>query len=316
VAGPAARVLRLAAYLDKHRSEAFTLGGLTTDVPGYSAAPRDERGDVVQSTPGWEALRKQLRRDLADLSEHFGIEVVYDEPTKRYRLAPPFLTKEERRALLAAAAVVDVEGIPDARAGELGGGVGDEHRRAVLWVHARVVDFLDARRTGTPVAFRYRGEDRTLDPYAIGVWRNTWYVAGWEHAVDGVRVFRLERIEEDPASASPPVREAGEAKSFEVPADFSPGDVLRLDPNDWGDDPPLVARVRVTRDRLGGFQRELGGQVVEESDDAAIVELTVRHYASFRVRLTAFDGDACLLGPPELVDDVVAWLRAIAERAN
>jgi predicted DNA-binding transcriptional regulator YafY len=308
-------VLRLAAYLDNHPSDTLTLGRITSDVPGYSDAPRDERGDLETGTPGWEALRKQLRRDLADLSEHFGIEVDYVEQAKRYRLAPPFLTKEERRALLAAVAIVDVEGIPDARAGELGGGVGAEHRRAVLWVHARVVDFLDARRTGTPVAFRYRGEDRVLDPYAIGVWRNNWYVAGREHAVDDVRNFRLERIDEDPEGGAP-VRPAGDTQSFAVPDDFSPGDVLRLDPNDWGDDPPLVARVRVTRDRLGGFQRELGGQVVEESDDTAIVELTVRHYASFRVRVTAFDGDACLLGPPELVADVTAWLRAIAERAS
>ena len=37
---------------------------------------------------------------------------------------------------------------------------------------------------------------------------------------------------------------------------------------------------------------------------------------AFRVRLTAFDGDACLLGPPALVDDVAGWLRAIAEDAG
>jgi predicted DNA-binding transcriptional regulator YafY len=63
---------------------------------------------------------------------------------------------------------------------------------------------------------------------------------------------------------------------------------------------------------LPAFQRDLGGVVVERNDDHAIVELSVRHRASFRVRVTAFGRDAVVLEPAELVDDIVGWLRATA----
>lgn len=302
----------LAAYLDKHRDEPHTLDSLTAAVPGYAPAERDAHGRLVRGSPQWEALRRQLRRDLADLDEHFGVVVRFDESDQCWRLERPFLTAQERRALLAAAAVVDVEGVPDVTPPELGAVAGDEPTRAVVWVHARVVDLLDARRTGTPVAFHYRGEERRIAPYAIGMWRNRWYVVGAQEGRDGIRRFRLDRIEEPPGGG-PAVRPAGPPGSYTVPDDFDARAALALDPNDWGTDPPVHAVVRVARDRLAPFQRELGGVVVRDDGTTADVELTVRHYASFRVRLTAFGTDARLLRPPALVDDLVDWLARIAE---
>jgi predicted DNA-binding transcriptional regulator YafY len=307
----AERILRLAAYLDRHKGEAHTLDGLTAAVPGYGSAPRDARGRLVRGTPEWEALRRRLRRDLADLDEHFGVVVRFDEPEQCWRLEPPFLTRRERDALLAAAAAVDVEGLPEPAPSDLGGAVDPSGSRAVVWVHARVVDLLEARRSGTPVAFAYRGRQRTFRPYALGMWRNRWYAAGAEDGAGGVRVFRLDRIEDDPGGG-PAIRPAGPAGSYRVPDDFRADAALALDPNDWGTDPPVTAQLEVARHRLPALQRELGGRVVREDAATALVELTVRHYTSFRVRVTAFGRDARLLGPPELVEDLVAWLAATA----
>jgi hypothetical protein len=55
---------------------------------------------------------------------------------------------------------------------------------------------------------------------------------------------------------------------------------------------------------------------VEQHPDDAVVVVTVRHRASFRVRLIAFGTDAMLLGPAELVEDLVAWLAPIARGAT
>jgi predicted DNA-binding transcriptional regulator YafY len=148
-----------------------------------------------------------------------------------------------------------------------------------------------------------------FDPYAVGVWRNRWYVVGCEHGTDGLRLFRLDRIEDRDGA---PVRDAGGAEPFVVPDDFDAPSALRLDPNDWGTDPPLDARIRVENDRLPAFQAELGGRVIEQHDDNAVVEVAVRHRASFRVRLIAFEDAARLLDPSELVDDLTTWLRAVA----
>jgi hypothetical protein len=104
-----------------------------------------------------------------------------------------------------------------------------------------------------------------------------------------------------------------------VPTDFDADTAFDLDPNSWGTDPLVRARVRVSRDHLDAFLAELGGTVVEPvpGSDAslAVVELDVREYTSFRTRLLAFRGQAVVLEPPELVDVVRDHVRALAERA-
>lgn len=317
---PAARVLRLAAYLAAHPTEDLTLSRIGADVPGYPETPRDEHGDVATGGPGWETLRKALRRDREDLRERFGIVVDYDTADHVWRLRPPFFTPEQRRALVAAAAVVDVEGLDDELdAGELGTAVAEHSRRVVLQVHRRVLDFIEARRTRTPVTFRYRDRTRVFDPYAIGGWRNRWYVVGRDHEADELRRFRLDRIDDADVGTSDAdrgvIRAAGDPGSYDVPDDFDAASALALDPNDWGRDPHVVAEIRVDADHLQALRRDLGGRVVRRDDGHAVVAVDVRHRDSFRVRLTALGMHARLVGPPALVADLRDWLARIAEEA-
>ncbi len=312
---PAERILRLAAYLDEHRVD-LTLSAITANVPGYDdgTVPRDHRGEILEGKD-WETVRKKLNRDFKDLEESFGIVVDFDDANRCYEMQKPFFTQQERRALISAAAVVDVEGIDDdaAPVGELGTGVDEASRRVVLRVHAHVVALCDAIATRRAVAFRYHGSLRTLEPYAVGVWHNHWYVMGREREPDACRRYRLDRIDEtaDP-DASVAIQSLDPADCFDIPDDFDRSEVVRLDPNDWGSDPLVRARIRANTDYVPSLQREFGGFVVERNADNAIVEVDVRHYVSFLNRLLGFREHALLIGPPVLIDILRSHLQQAA----
>ena len=98
-----------------------------------------------------------------------------------------------------------------------------------------------------------------------------------------------------------------------MPGDFDVDSAFDLDPNVWGTDPLVRARVGVRPDHVVAFRREFAGDVVESDADWTVIELDVRHYESFRNRLLAFRANAIVLGPPELVAVVRDHLAALAE---
>jgi hypothetical protein len=61
------------------------------------------------------------------------------------------------------------------------------------------------------------------------------------------------------------------------------------------------------------FLAELNGEVVDEADGEPVVEVVVREYTSFVVRLVAFGTTVRLLGPPELQQRLHDWLAPQAE---
>ncbi|HEX5613883.1 MAG TPA: WYL domain-containing protein [Acidimicrobiia bacterium] len=306
------RILRLAAYLADRGRTSVTLGTISADVPGYGGdddPPRDERGELVVDTREWETIRKRLQRDLKVLDDTLGIEV--ETTDDGYRLRPPFFTPDERRALIAAAAAVDVEGVDDEPVlGELGTAVDASTRRIVLAVPERVRELSAAIRERAPVTFTYHGRARTVDAYALGRWRTHWYVVGREHDADAIRKYRLDRIETASGALDVTVGEPG---SYTVPASFDATEQLRLDPNDWGQDPPVAARIEVSPDHVHNFQYELGGRVRDRADTHVVVEVEVRHYESFRERVLRFGEHARVVGPPELVTLVRDHLHAVVE---
>ena len=310
VPSAAERILALAAYLDDHRRDEVTLDDIARDVPGYRDDPAGP--DLERHSPEWSAVRKKLQRDCIDLEEEWGIEVDYHEAEHHYRLAAPFLTARERAALISAAAVVSVEGLHDGESGAIGSQVDDRTSRVVVRVHGLVADFRDAIAGARPLRFAYEGRTRVLEPWALGVWRNHWYVAGGDPALDGdMRRFRLDRIESPPPGEH--LEPAGEPGSFTVPDWFDVDRAFDFDPNSWGHDEVLHARVRVASDHAPAFTQELGGDVVRrDAADAVWIELPVRHYESFRNRLFAFRGHAVVEAPDELVVMVRDHLAAVA----
>ncbi len=295
---PAERILRLARYLQE--TGEVTLERIVDELDGYD-------GDQT----GRFGLRKQLRRDLDTLRDSFGILVDYDPADGCYRMQPPFLTEDERRALLAAAATVTVEGLDGSPLGELGTTLDDQSARVVVDVHRRVSELSPPIATRTPVRFRYHGRDRTVEPYAMGAWRNRWYLVGWEHESERRNRYRLDRIVEP--VEGPALVAAGDPESFTVPADFDAAAELRMDPNAWGHDPPVTAAVHVAADHLASFLYEFEATVVDADDRTVAVE--VRHRSAFLLRLLGFRDHVRLLGPPELVAELHAWLAGQAGAA-
>ena len=308
-ATPTERILNLAAYL-KWRGEGASLDDIARNVHGYDPhAARDEHGDLLAEGAEWEALRRMVRRDLEDLREAWGIDTIYDDEAHRYRLQPPFFTTQERSALIAAAVAVDVEGI-DGHRGQLGGGVDDAGAQVVIRVHHHVADLRDAIQTRTVVRFDHEGRSRVLQPFALGTWHSRWYVAGWDPEMEALRRYRLDRIDQPG-----PMERVGPPGSYEIPDWFDPVLAFDFDPNAWGRDARLRARVRVERDHLPAFLADLGGQVVDEVDGEPVVAFEVRHYESTRNRILFFRDHAQVLGPPELVALVRDHLAALAAGA-
>jgi predicted DNA-binding transcriptional regulator YafY len=301
------RILNLAAYLKERGSPGATLDDITRDVAGYDHdAARDADGELVSEGKEWEALRKKVRRDLEDLRAAWGIDTDYDEEEHRYRLRSAFFTARERAALIAAAATVAVEGLHPG-VGEVGAGVDDLGTQMVLGVHPLVASLRAAIDERAPVHVEYEGRTRLLHPYALGLWRGRWYVAGWDPELDAMRRYRLDRIEDDGA-----LTRTGETGAYEIPEWFDRELAFDFDPNAWGRDPRLRARVRVERDHLPRFLDELGGEVVDILDGEPAVAFDVRHYESTRNRLLFFGTHAAVVPPPELVAIVHDHLAALA----
>jgi len=301
MASPTERILNLAAYAHE-RGVPVSLEAITVDVPGYEVA-----GPLVAGTPEWETVRKRLQRDLADLRDHWGIELRFDPDADGYVLAPPFLDRAERTALIAAATIVGVEGIDSGRPGAIGSAVDDSEAQIVVRVHELVAVLRGAISTRSTVTFGYDGATRRVQPWAIGTWRNRWYLAANDCALDELRRFRLDRI----APGAPTIA-VDTTDTYSVPSDFDVDAAFDLDPNSWGHDPVLHARVLVERDHVGSFVTEMGGAVTSHDDDGSVVELDVREYQSFRTRLLSFGGHARVESPPELVELVASHLRALA----
>jgi predicted DNA-binding transcriptional regulator YafY len=286
----------------------ITLTDIVDGVGYPTDAERDAHGQLRSGTTEWETVRKMVQRDLGDLRKFWGIRLDYDEAAHSYRLAPPFLTPDERRALLAAVATVAVQGAPDGEPGELGATLDDRRALVVLRLHDLVATLRTAIGERREVTFRLYGMTRHVQPYALGMWRNRWYLAGHDLDRGTLRRYRLDRVD----VGEPTIVVGDDAGTYDIPVDFDVDAAFDLDPNVWGQDPVLAARVRVGIDHVDAFRSELGGEVAESDGRTAIVELDVRHYQSFRDRLLAFRGTAVVLEPPELVAVVREHLAALA----
>ncbi len=293
------RQLRLAAYVGECRDRGCSIGEIAHDVPGF--------GEL-----GRAALEKALQRDVSALKDSLGILIEWSAEENRYHILPPLFTPGQRRALIAAAAVVDVEGIGDELPpGELGAAVEAELARVVVRVHQRVIELRDAIADRRTITFTYQGTDgapavRRVDPFAVGLWRNRWYFVGFDHDRAGRRVFRLDRIV--PGGEPAAITAVTGPDAYVIPDDVDPVAALQMDPNAWGTDTPLDARVRVTHDHVPMFLGELAGRVDEHDPDSSIVTVEVRDYESFVIRLLGFGTGVELLEPPELVDRLRSWL--------
>ena len=230
----------------------------------------------------------------------------YRMPKEEYYLRDPGLDPDELAAIHLATAAVRMEGLPGTEAiWKLGGAptpADDGAALAALPTIPQLVPLFSAVAERAPVTFGYRGEARTIDPYRLSFSRGRWYLDGFDHHRAAERQFRLDRIEGDVT--------VGPSRSFERPD--TPSD-RATQPWQLGVDPPVTAQVRIEGDQAGWALDHLGDVViVERGDDGSLlVELTVTNRDAFRSFVVGFLEHAEVLSPPELRDELIAWLELV-----
>ena len=157
------------------------------------------------------------------------------------------------------------------------------------------------------VAFRYRGVDRTVDPWGLLLRDGFWYLIGFDHERAERRTYRIDRIESGV--------EVVAGSSFERPAGFDPREAFPDDPKAIGADARTPdARVRIDALRAGAAVRELGEErvAVRHDDGAVEVDVPCANVAAFRSWVLGYLDHAEVLGPPEVREHVIAWLETVA----
>ena len=310
----AERMLNLLALL-VDRSQPVTLKQIRAELAG-------------QYSDKDEAARAQFERDKAEL-RNMGIpidmvtlggaqagESAYLVQRTNYELADLDLSDEEMSALQLAVATVHLAAQEGEQAlWKLGAERVDDSLLGRVTVPfqdpnlARVMAAIVAR---APLTYRYKGEERTVDPYGMLARRGYWYLIGWDHLRKAQRVFRVDRIEGDVL--------AGKRNSFAMPRGM---DLLRAVPTERqmlaaGDYEHSHALVRVDASLVKQVVREFGEGAIErhESDGSAVFNVPCSNLSAFRLWLFAMVDKAEVREPLEVRDIVIGWLDDLAAEAS
>ena len=292
----------VAALLDAERP--LTADELHQWLPGYAATET--------------AFRRAFERDK-DVLREMGVPLVleaidpmqpglegYRIPKDEYYLEDPGLEPDELAALHLAASAVELEGTGGVEAlWKLGGWVAEEGpppATAALPGAVHLSPAFAAISRRQPVTFIYRGEERRVDPWRLAFRNGHWYLLGRDHDRDGERNFRLDRVD-------------SEIVSDETAAPFAPpaGASAPASPWQMGDETPVRARLAVDADHAGWAVGQVGADAVESrADDGSVVlGVTVTNRSAFRSFVLGFLDHAEVLDPPELRDELTAWLERL-----
>jgi len=292
----------VAALLDAERP--LTADELRQRLPGYAESE--------------VAFRRAFERDK-DVLREMGVPLVlqpidpsqpgregYRIPKDEYYLRDPGLEPDELAALHLAASAVELEGARGVEAlWKLGGWVAEEGpppAMAALPGAAHLSAAFGAISRRQPVTFSYRGERRRVDPWRLAFRNGHWYLLGRDHDRDGERNFRLDRVDSEivPDEAAAP---------FDRPPD--PGS----QPAPWqmGAEEPVRARLLVDGEHAGWAAGQVGSDAVESrrQDGSVVLGVTVTNRSAFRSFVLGFLDHAEVLDPPELREDLTAWLEAL-----
>ncbi|MCY3891883.1 MAG: WYL domain-containing protein [Acidimicrobiaceae bacterium] len=315
------RVMELVMYLlardvPKTREEIWRDTGLyapdgTTDKRQLDSARASFERD--------KALIRNLGVRITESIEHDGA-TSYTIRREDYFLPDLQLTPDEQLALRFAAARVDIGETWDLEAvakltstetaasggdGSLSADVALETAAAQQTAGSLLPRLAAASAERAQVRFAYGGRQRDAQPLGLLCRAGYWYLAAREDGV--VKTFRVDRMESD--------ADVGERGAF-ARADVDVAALLPSEPMeiDFGDD--FVARVQIDATMAQQPTAERG-RVVERHDDGSVtVTVRVRNRAAFRVWLLDMGRHAVVESPPELVDEVTSWLRALASDAG
>ncbi|HEX2849455.1 MAG TPA: WYL domain-containing protein [Acidimicrobiales bacterium] len=283
----------------------LTRDELAERVPGY---PPDgpafhrafERDKDALRTMGIPIATEKVDPTVADSPEGYRVH------REQYELPDPDLDADELAALHLAVSAVRMDG-GDATAAiwKLGGDAqaAAEGAEVALAGSEHLPVLFRAVTERRPVGFGYRDAARLVDPWRLTFRTGRWHLIGYDHDRGEERQFRLDRMDG--------VTLAGEAGAFERPAATGADPAF---PWQYGDEPEVEARLAVDAGHADWAVRYVGPEAVAErrDDGTTVLGLLVRNRDAFRSFALGFLDHAEVLSPPELRDDLVAWLEAIA----
>jgi predicted DNA-binding transcriptional regulator YafY len=276
------------------------------------------RAEIAERLPVYagdgEAARQLFERDKRMLKS-VGVPVAtlaapgaegprYTVDRAEYDLPALDLTPEEQAALSLAATMVDFEaGWEDGAVRKLGGpGAVPAPVVASLPADDHLPALHAALRRRHPVRFGYRGRPRLVHGQGFLFREGHWYLVAED---EGVRkTFRVDRIEG--------TVEVDDRTTYEIADRVRPADALPRDPLEIGGDTRIEARVRIAGPPARREARRRPEGAVWSADESAVELLVpVTNRDAFRSWLLGLRDHAEVLGPPELRDEIVDWLRAV-----
>jgi proteasome accessory factor B len=294
-----------------HTNRPLSAAELADKVPGYP--PLDQLA----------TFRRAFERDKESLRE-MGVPLVVaeipgsDPPLEGYRVRPedyylrdPGLDRDELAALHLAASAVRMEGVGGVEGlWKLGGVVRDDEAPGAGDGLVRIPGgpalavLFEALHERRLVTFSYKGQDRQVDPQRLDFQSGRWYLRGHDRSRDAERSFRVDRIEGEVVASAP-------GTAAPVPDGAVPG--VPDQPWQLAVEEPLTARVRIDAAQAPWALQHLGpGSVTETGPDGSVVvTLEVTNREGFRSFVLTFLEHAEVLDPPELRDDLLAWLELV-----
>lgn len=155
--------------------------------------------------------------------------------------------------------------------------------------------------------FRYhgmaRGEvtDRDVAPYGLLMERGTWYLVGHDELREALRMFHVGRMESPRINASSPA-----SPDYDIPDGFSLADYRDREAWEFGDEQEaLTVRVRFAHPVSLWAERNGYGELEAVGEDDGVVRcFEVRHARPFLCWILGLRGDARIVDPPELADEL------------
>ena len=306
------RLANLVTFLlaaGERRGPGATYAEIVAGIPGYP------EGDDARRR-AFERDKKLLRDEDLPLVEEDGH---YRIPPEEYYLPDLGLTDEEQLALHLAVAAVPVGERDDAAEGlqkltlgaPIEGGLSTSAALADLDEHPLLPLLHAAIRKRATVTFERAGERRTVEPAALFFREGRWYLFGHDRLREADRNFRVDRLG---------AVEVGAAASFERrPGARVPSPEEAMPAQEWlysstGDEPPVQAVVQVDPVLAAKAVADAGPSATAAwaSDGSVTLTMPVRDVPNFREWVLGLLDHALVVGPPELRDDVVGWLRELA----
>ena len=174
--------------------------------------------------------------------------------------------------------------------------------RAQLSAPEELVSLHNAVDRRRRISFMYGGVAREVEPTLVFWRRGSWYVHGYQNGI--AKNFKVDRFQSDVAEGPD-----NSSSNYEVP---DSAEAMSKDPLLHGPDEGIIARVLVDAVLARQIERDRGGVVERRDDGSVVVEVDVRSPGAFRSWLFGMRDHAVVLSPPEVVDDVISWLRALA----